>query len=358
MLPACAQAQIGNQVGRKREENHVDLLTQGLLGATLAQAGAKTHETRIAIGVGFAAGLLADADALIRSASDPLLTIEYHRHFTHSVFFIPIGALIAALILWPLTRKKLTFSRLYRFCFLGYSLSGMLDAFTSYGTHLFWPLTDTRTTWHMISIVDPLFTLVLLLAVLYGFRNRAAAAARVGLIAAAAYLSVAGAQLYRAESAVAELAQTRGHVIEKGMVKPTLGNILLWRSIYLHGGIAYVDVIRAGLSRDPKVFEGGAIRLLDLEHDLPGLRVDSTLYRDIKRFELFSDGFVALHPENPRIVGDVRYANNPAGLKPLWGIEFDLAQPDEHVAYRFYRDLSGENRRRFLDMLLARGATH
>ena len=51
--------------------------------------------------VGLAAGLLADADVLISSANDPLLNIEYHRHFSHSLFFIPIGAAIA----WMLGRK-------------------------------------------------------------------------------------------------------------------------------------------------------------------------------------------------------------------------------------------------------------
>lgn len=64
----------------------MDLLTQGLLGAALAQAGSKQQETRVATGVGFFAGLIADADILIQSDQDPLLTVEFHRHFTHSIF--------------------------------------------------------------------------------------------------------------------------------------------------------------------------------------------------------------------------------------------------------------------------------
>ena len=88
-----------------------------------------------------------------------------------------------------------------------------------------------------------------------------------------------------------------------------------------------------------------------MQRDLPQVPVDSTLYGDIKRFEVFSDGFIALHPENPRIIGDVRYANSPADLTPLWGIEFNLEMPDAHVAYRFYRDLGEEKRRRFFAML-------
>ncbi len=40
--------------------------------------------------------VIPDMDVLIRSASDPLLAIEYHRHFTHALAFIPVGGLIAA----------------------------------------------------------------------------------------------------------------------------------------------------------------------------------------------------------------------------------------------------------------------
>ena len=54
----------------------MDIVTQGLLGATLAQAAAKRDEVKTAALAGFAAGLLADADALIQSSRDPLLYLE------------------------------------------------------------------------------------------------------------------------------------------------------------------------------------------------------------------------------------------------------------------------------------------
>ena len=116
------------------------------------------------------AGLLADADILIRSSSDSLLTIEYHRHFTHSLVFIPVGAAIAMLLLWPFVRRHLPAGRLYLFCLAGFSMSGVLDAFTSYGTHLFWPFSDERVAFNIISIVDPVFTLILLVTLLAGLR--------------------------------------------------------------------------------------------------------------------------------------------------------------------------------------------
>ena len=109
----------------------MDLLTQGLLGGALALSVADEKNARSAAVIGFAAGLLADADILIHTPDDPLLNIEFHRHFTHALVFIPIGALIAASILWPLLRKRLVFKKIYGFALLGYATSGLLDACTS-----------------------------------------------------------------------------------------------------------------------------------------------------------------------------------------------------------------------------------
>src|SRR3989338_1507105 len=112
----------------------MDLLTHGLLGGTLAQACSKKGETRAATTVGFLAALLADADALIQSSADPLLTLEYHRQFTHSLVFIPVGALLVSLILWPALKKfarPIAFRRVYFYALLGCATSGFLDACTS-----------------------------------------------------------------------------------------------------------------------------------------------------------------------------------------------------------------------------------
>ena len=114
----------------------MDIVTQGLLGATVAQACARPKEVRLASLVGFCAPLLADADALIRSSEDPLLFLESHRHFTHALLFIPVGALLASLVRWVGLRSRLAFKRIYLYAFLGYATAGFLDACTSYGTHL------------------------------------------------------------------------------------------------------------------------------------------------------------------------------------------------------------------------------
>ncbi len=329
----------------------MDLLTQGLLGASMAQSGSKQNETRIATGIGFFAGIIADADILIQSENDPLLNIEFHRHFTHSLFFVPFGALIAALLLWPFLRKRLPFARLYLFALLGYCLSGVLDAFTSYGTHLLWPLNDERVAFNMISVIDPVFTLILLTAVVIAFRKHARMAARAGLLLASIYMTFGWTQLQRAESIAETLAADRGHVIDELLVKPTLANLVLWRSIYESEGRLHVDAIRVGLFSESRVYEGDSVGKFVLERDMSELSERSILATDIKRFTKFSAGLVAIRPEQPDVLVDVRYANLPMNLSPLWGIEMDVTQPDQRAKYTLYRDASSETRQQFLKLL-------
>lgn len=118
----------------------MDPLTQGLLGASLPQSVSKKHNVVVAGVLGLLAGMAPDLDVLIRSSTDPLLYLEFHRQFTHSLLFIPIGSLICALVLHPLISKRrgLSFKQSWLFCALGYGTHALLDSCTSYGTQLFW----------------------------------------------------------------------------------------------------------------------------------------------------------------------------------------------------------------------------
>ncbi len=337
----------------------MDILTQGLIGATVAQSVScdKQHSAnnsliRKVTLIGFLSGMLADADVLIRSNTDPLLVLEYHRHFTHSLIFIPIGALIAFLLLWPFFKNSLSNKQLYLFCFAGYLFSGLIDACTSYGTHLFWPFIDQRIAWHIISIIDPIFTGMLLICVLLGLGLKQTLFSYIAISFAFSYLSLGILQQQRAESVIHDLAKSRGHVIERSVVKPTLGNLILWRAIYEYDNRFYVDVVRAGITI--KHNEGDSIDKFNLENDLPLLSNNTVLVNDIKRFTYFSDDYVSLYPDKPMVIGDVRYSMEPQKIKPLWGITIKPAQPDRHVMYEFYRESTNESRKQFMDMVLNR----
>ena len=329
----------------------MDILTQGLLGGVLAQSVAKKEETKLATLIGVIAGLLADADIFIYSSNDPLLNIEFHRHFTHSLFFIPFGAAIAAVLLWPFLKNRLPAKRLYLYSLLGYSMSGLLDACTSYGTHLLWPFSDERIAFNLISIIDPVFTLCLFITLLYSLRVKRQRIAHIGLLLAASYMLVGYIQLQRATNLAEDLIASRGHHSTKTLVKPTLANLLLWRSVYVHQNRIYVDAVRVGVFTENKIFEGDSVDKLSIEKHFPGLETSSVLYNDIQRFTLFSDGFIAIAPTQKNIIGDLRYSMLPTSTKPLWGIVIDKDKSLEHADYQFFRDNSEHVRQKFLNML-------
>lgn len=331
----------------------MDILTQGLLGGVLAQTVADKKETKLATIVGVLSGLLADTDIFIYSSSDPLLNIEFHRHFTHSLFFIPFGALIAMAILWPFLHKKLSNRRLYLYSLLGYSMSGFLDACTSYGTHLLWPLSDERIAFNVISIIDPVFTLILLVALVYSLTTKAKHIAQVGLVISFSYMLLGVVQHHRAQSIADELAKSRGHETTQHVVKPTLANNLLWRSVYIADNRIYVDAIRLGLFSEDKVYIGDSTEKFNAIDHLSKQELSSVLQEDINRFTKFSNGYVAIDKTQPNVIGDLRYSMLPISIKPLWGIVINKNKLDEHAEYKFFRDNSPHIREQFITMLFA-----
>jgi len=99
----------------------MDPLTQGAVGVTASQLVSTRKEKLMAAVMGFFSGMAADLDVLIKSSEDPLLFLEYHRHFTHALVFIPVGALICATVFYtliPSFKRALSFSRVYLFCLL------------------------------------------------------------------------------------------------------------------------------------------------------------------------------------------------------------------------------------------------
>ncbi|MCP4433415.1 MAG: metal-dependent hydrolase [Gammaproteobacteria bacterium] len=332
----------------------MDIVTQGLLGATMALSVSRKHETKLAAGIGFAAALLADADTLIRSSNDPLLNIEFHRHFTHSLLFIPVGALIAAILIWPIIKKHLPFRKIYFYALAGYATSGLLDACTSYGTQLLWPFSDERIAWRIIAIVDPVFSLILIVAIIVSLRARKQRNAQFGLLLAGCYLLFGVYQHSRAHDVAVQLAQQRGHTIKRQLVKPTMANLILWRSVYQSDGLFFVDAIRVVPFSDEHIFEGDQVKPFEQQHDMPELDSASALHHDIDRFRYFSDDYVILDPAREKVLVDLRYSMLPNGLAPLWGIDMNVGSTWQHAQFVNFRDGGVETRLRFVDMLMGR----
>ena len=101
----------------------MDPLTQGVLGAAAPQSTAARKHLLSAGLLGLFAGMAPDLDVLIHSSTDPLLFLEFHRQFTHSLIFVPVGGLICGLILhWLLGRRRgLSLGQSLLYCTLGYA---------------------------------------------------------------------------------------------------------------------------------------------------------------------------------------------------------------------------------------------
>jgi inner membrane protein len=318
----------------------MDPFTQGALGAALPQATAvkNPRHMRIAGGLGFLAGMAADLDVFIRSSTDPLAFLTYHRHFTHSLIFIPLGGFITALVLhWVFGRRwDLTFRQTFLFCVLGYATHALLDAATSYGTLLLWPFSDERISWSIIAVIDPLFTLPMAALVFISARLKRPLYARLALAWGALYLGTAVLQHNAALDMGKQIATARGHDPVRLEVKPSFGNILVWKTIYEAEGRYYVDGVRAGIA--PRVFYGESLPTLDVARDMPWLDANTQQARDIARFSTFSQGFVAQDPQYPNRIIDIRYSFIPNDIRPLWSIELSPeAAPDAHAPYLTHR---------------------
>lgn len=311
----------------------MDPLTQGLIGATAARSSVAGDMPR-AGWIGLIAGMAPDLDVFIRSETDPLLAVEYHRHFTHALAFIPIGGLLCALpwLLLPSLRER--WREVLIASTAAMATHGLLDSATTYGTQLFWPFSTYRAAWDWISIIDPVFTLVLLLGVLIAFLRKSRVPALISLACAVAYLALGAWQNQRALAAQQQIANLRGHAIERGQAFPTIGNLLVWRSLYEANDHFYSDRIRVSLTGDILWTEGQQVRSVRLD-DLPAPWADHPMAgEDFKRFAWFSDQWVAASQDEPGLFGDARYSLQTAVYDPIWGIRFDphRQRPTEWVS--------------------------
>lgn len=317
----------------------MDPITQGVVGVSASQLVATRKEKTLAALLGFFSGMAADLDVLIYSSSDPLLGLEYHRHFTHSLVFIPIGALLCTVFFRFVFKRRLqslSFKRTYLFAFVGYATHAVLDACTTYGTQLFWPFSNTRVAWNNVSVVDPLFTIPLILLMLLAVRRRSSRMATVGAVYALAYLGLGVAQNNRAMSHAEHLASSRGHTpIELG-VKPSFANIIAWKSVYEYQGRYYVDAIH--IFAKTKIYPGSSTPKLDLPQHFPWLNKSSQQAKDVERFRWFSNQHLGLDPDNANRIIDIRYSLIPNKMTGMWGIVLDEnASIDQHVVWNTTR---------------------
>lgn len=331
----------------------MDLLSHALAGAAAGgTVGARYGRLRRGALIGAASALAVDLDYFIHSSDDPLVQIELHRHFTHSLIFIPVGALLMSLVLLPLMRSVMSWMQVYLCALAGWATHWALDVLTGYGVHLFWPFSDQRVALDLVSVVDPAFTLLAGLPVLVGLWRVQPRWFLLAAVIAVGYVGLASGQQQRSEQLLRDHAAAQGHQPEAVLVRPSFGNILLWRGIYRDEDHWHVAALRPRLGQQDRAHQHDPAHLpvFRQQQMLPEIPAGSRIDQDIDRLDRLSDGYLVWLPE-ARQLGDIRFSALPDGLQPMWGLQFDPNAPDSAPEWFIERSLTPADRARFLEQL-------
>lgn len=218
----------------------MDSVTQIVLAASLTAAIAPANNRRAALLAGAALGTLPDLDSLplMLLTDNPVALMTLHRGLTHSLFVLP---LIGLLIWWICKRighrVKASPTRWFWAIQAALITHPLIDAFTVYGTQLWWPLMPHPAMWASLFIIDPLYTIWLLLgcavAFVAGSRPVAQKALIAGLILSTCYLGWSLVAKAQADRAARETLAAMGHADAPYFSVPTAFNTLLWRVVAL-----------------------------------------------------------------------------------------------------------------------------
>ena len=212
----------------------MDSLSQIALGAavSVAVAGPRVGYVRAAAW-GAACGTLPDLDALI-DHGDPVHNMTLHRAESHALFYL---ALVSPLIAVGIAKLHGQWAQLqiwWLAVFLALVTHPLLDTMTIYGTQLARPFSSYPFGVGSIFIIDPLYTLPLLIGVAIAVYRRDARGLRwntLGLALSTAYLGWGVAAQAHVRGVAEEALARQGIAFERLLVQPTAFNSLLWRIV-------------------------------------------------------------------------------------------------------------------------------
>jgi inner membrane protein len=303
----------------------MDSVTQILLGASVAAAVVPAAHRRRALGIGAVLGTLPDLDVLpLALVSDPVAVMTLHRGLSHSLLVLPV---LGALLWWMLRRRWTPVRTAPVAWFLAIELAlvthPLLDAFTVYGTQLLWPFSPPPVMWSSVFIIDPGYTLWLLLgtvaALVLGPKPAAARWLLAGLLLSSGYLGWSLVAKWMVErDADAALAQLGLQDAPRFSV-PMPFNTLLWRVVAMTPD-GFVEGERSLVAdRGPMQFRRYAsdIDALAAVADIPA----------VQTLRWFNRGFMKADVRDERLVlSDLRM-----GAEPDYTFRFVVAKRVGHT---------------------------
>ncbi|MCQ8878040.1 metal-dependent hydrolase [Pseudoalteromonas shioyasakiensis] len=213
----------------------MDSLTQVVLGGTVAYSVLGNKLGRKSLLIGAVLGTLPDLDVLINFGSE-IENFVYHRSFSHSLI---IQLLLSPLFAWLLLKmswaKGVSQRRWTVAIFLILSTHVLLDSFTVYGTQLLWPLLTYPFGISSIFIIDPAYTVPLLISFIalcfVRFKPYAQHINICALIVSSLYLSWSLLAKWHINDKVHQALQNQNIAFTHFESTPTALNTLLWRAV-------------------------------------------------------------------------------------------------------------------------------
>jgi inner membrane protein len=295
----------------------MDSLSQAALGAAIGVAvmGRRTKPWKAAV-VGALVATLPDLDSFY-DHGDPVSNMTYHRANSHALFWQTLASLPIAFVAAKGLREMHQFGRWWLTVWLALATHALLDWMTVYGTQLGLPFTDTPFAVGSMFIIDPLYTLALLIGIVAALSLRDTRGWRwnmAGLIVSTAYLGWSVAAQHYVKDVAEESLREQGHQVERLLVTPAALNTVLWRVVAITPQ-GYLEGFHSVLDRERKIAFEVFPRGRDLYENLRGNRY-------VDRIAWFSRGFFKMSERDGRaIITDLRM-----GQEPYYSFNFVVAQ--------------------------------
>jgi len=287
----------------------MDSLTQLTFGASVGEAVLGRKVGRKAMLWGGVLGTLPDLDVFL-PLDGPVEQFVDHRGFSHSLFVLAVAS---PLLAWSIarihspTREHLKGWWLLTFLVLEGSV--LLDFLTVYGTQVLWPFDTTPRAWPVLFIVDPLFTVPVLVGclaalILNGKKPLGHRLNGIGLALALLYVVWAFAArelvVHRVEQNLA-----RQHVESTRLIAiPAPFNTLLWRFVGLDRE-SYFETYYS-------VFDGDAPLVVTRYPRNSELLLGLESHPPVAKLRAFTRGWYAVDDESGNIVvTDLRMGSEP-----------------------------------------------
>lgn len=230
----------------------MDSLTQIVLGAAVGEAVLGKKVGNKAMLYGAIAGTIPDLDVLSRYFVDTVTATEWHRGFSHSIFFSILFAPLFGWLVWKLNSKsETTFKDWSWLFFWGLFTHPVLDAFTTWGTQLFWPF-KIRLAFQNVFVIDPLYTIPFLVFLVLTMRQNKSALKRrkynrLGLVVSSGYLVLTLVLKGIAYKQFVSHLEEQGITYEEIDIRPAPFSTILWtanvdtKGAYLIGNYSFFD---------------------------------------------------------------------------------------------------------------------